>query len=410
MVPERSKSALRRVAARVASEVSRFGKRASTTVSSIRPVVSPWVGRATSRVALLSVHVDPAALRSALEEYLVRAVQTVGRAEHWPRPEATASDRAPAPGVLHLSREVELRLGQLQTLRDFTRADDPSEAVHQLRVASRRLRTFVDMFAPFADPVLVGSVRGPLREVTHAVRDLRDADVQAQGLEARLRQATSEPERIAVNHLLDRVRRNRRRCSERAEKRLKQLELGQLAGGLRSMLDQAALRAQAPSASYQLVAELAYRPMVDRARALAPVVGEAPSAKALHAFRLALKQLRYAAELIEPALGERFEAIHEHAKLLQELLGEHQDWVEFEKLVSKRHAKAVRSGRETLARGLGGILSQARRDREACRARCLQECSQLVSGPLFAGVPSVTETGVNGVLVSTTGALPSPRV
>ena len=407
MVPERSKSALRRVAERVAREVSRFGQRASTTVSSIKPVVSPWVGRASSSVALLSVHVDPAALRSALEEYLVRALQSVGKAESWQRNEARSHDRAPAPGVLHLSRAVELRLGQLQTLRDFERAHDPIEAVHQLRVASRRLRTFADMFAAFADPALVGSVNALLREVTHAMRDLRDADVQALGLEVRLRQATSEPERIATNHLLDRVRRRRRRCAERAEKRLQQLDLGELAGGLRGVLDQVALRAQAPSASYQLVAEVAYHPVVDRARALAPDVSATPSAKELHGFRLALKQLRYASELIEPALGDRFEAIHEHAKVLQDLLGEHQDWVEFEKLVSKRHKKAVRSGRETLARGLGGILSEARRDRELSRARCLQECSQLASGPLFAGVASVV---AQSEVTSAAGVLPWPRV
>jgi len=412
MVPERSKSALRRVAERVAREASRFGQRASITVSSIKPAVSPWVGRASSRVALLSVHVDPAALRSTLEEYLVRALQSVGKVESWQRNEAASNDRVPVPGVLHLSRAVELRLAQLQTLRDFERTDNPIEAVHQLRVASRRLRTFVDMFAAFVDPALVGSVRAPLREVTQAMRDLRDADVQALGLEARLRQATSEPERIAVNHLLDRVRRRRRRCAESAEKRVKQLDLGELAAGLRSMLDQAALRAQAPSASYRLVAELAYRPVVDRARAAAP--DEAPSAKAMHAFRLALKELRYGSELIEPALGDRFEAIHEHAKRLQDLLGEHQDWVEFEKLVSKRHKKAVRSGRETLARGLGGILSEARRDHELCRARCLQECSRLASSPLFAGVASVTEVSRSEVaqsaVTSATGALPSPRL
>lgn len=397
MVTQRPKSALRRAAERVAHEVSRFGERASASVSGIKPAVSPWVGRATSRVALLSVQVDPAALRSALEEYLVRAMQTVGVPESWRRSDAALGDRTPSPGVLHLSRAVEVHLGQLQKLQDFTRARDPVEAVHQLRVASRRLRTFVDMFEPFAEPGLVRAVRAPLRQITRAVRDLRDADVQSQGLEERLQKASSERERIAVNHLLDRVRRRRAIYAERAKKRLDKLDMGQLAGALRGMLDQVALRVAAPSASYQLVAELAYRPIVDDARALAPRLSQAPTAEALHRFRLALKQLRYAAELIEPALGGRFEAIHDHAKKLQGLLGEHQDWVEFEKLVSKRHAKAVRSDRETLARGLEGILEGARGEREACRSRCLEECSRLPGSALFTGLSSALN------------ALPLPR-
>ncbi|HEY6728475.1 MAG TPA: CHAD domain-containing protein, partial [Polyangiaceae bacterium] len=298
MVTLRPKSALRRAAERVAHQVSRLGERASATVSGIKPAVTPWVGRATSRVALLSVQVDPAALRGALEEYLARVVQTVGAPDSLLRGAAAPGERAPAPGVLHLSRAVELHFGQLQKLKDFARAHDPIEAVHQLRVTSRRLRTFVDMFEPFAEPALVRAARKPLRQITRAVRDVRDADVQAQGLAERLQQASSERERVAVNHLLDRVRKRRAAHAARAEKRLGKLEMGELGRALRGLLDQVALRAAAPSASYQLVAEVAYRPIVDEARALAPPPAEAPTAKALHRFRLALKQLRYAAELI----------------------------------------------------------------------------------------------------------------
>ena len=398
MVTQRPKSMLRRAAERVAREVSRAGERASATVSSIKPAVTPWVGRATSRVALLSVQVDPAALRGALEELFVRALQRVGEAGR--RGETVAGEQAPSPGVLHLSRTVEQHLVELQRQHDFSRTHDPIEAVHQLRVASRRLRTFVDMFGPFADPALVDSVRAPLRRITRAVRDLRDADVQAQGLEARLKTAASERERIAVNHLLDRVRRRRNFHAERAEKRLRKLELGELAAALRGMLDQVALRVQAPSASYRLVAEVAYQPVVDDARAAVPVDSEPPTAEALHHFRLSLKSLRYASELIEPALGPRFEAVHEHAKALQGMLGEHQDWVEFEKLVSKRHAKAVRTGRETLASGLEGMLGEARRKRELCRSRCLEECARLPNSTLFAGLTGAPHALPSAAVIS----------
>jgi CHAD domain-containing protein len=354
-------------------------------VADIKPAVVPWLGRATSRVALLSVQVDAAALRSAFEEYVRRTVQTVTTPGHFGRGESEPEERPVPPGVLHMSLAVEQRVAQLQRLQDFAHTRDPIEAVHQLRVASRHLRAFVDMFAPFVDPALVRSVRGPLGQITRAVRDVRDADVQAQGLEARLRTATSEAERIAVNHLLDRVHKRRVSRAARAEKRLKKLDFGQLAVTLRTMLDQVALRAQAPSASYRLVAEVAYQPIVEEARAAAPDLSEPPSAVALHEFRLALKKLRYGSELIQPALGDRFDAIRDHAKALQGMLGEHQDCVEFERLVSKRHAKAVKSGRSTLAAGLEGILDRTRRERELCRHRCIEECSRLPGSHLFAG-------------------------
>lgn len=384
---------------RLTETVTRWGGRASAAVSGVKPAVPPWVGRATSRASTLSVHVDPAALKSALEAYWVRAVQTVGVPDRLPREAAPGGERTLSPGVLHLSRAVELHLTQLHKLRDFARARDPIEAVHQLRVTSRRLRTFVDMFAPFTDPELAKAARTPLRKITRAVRDLRDADVQSQGLARRLQHATSEHERIALNHLLDRVRSRRLAYAKRAEKRLRKLDLGELGRALRGLLDQVALRVAAPAASYRLVAEVAYRPIVDEARARAPQAGELPTAESLHEFRLALKQLRYAAELIEPALNGSFEAIHDHAKRLQSLLGEHQDWVEFEKLVSKRRARAVRNGRETLAQGLEGILQGARRERESCRCRCLEECARLPGSALFGGFAPAAPN-----------ALPSPRV
>jgi len=154
------------------------------------------------------------------------------------------------------------------------------------------------------------------------------------------------------------------------------------------MLDQVALRACAPSASYELVAELAYQPIVKETQAAVPELSVPPSAEALHEFRLALKKLRYASELIQPALGARFDEIRDHAKALQGTLGEHQDYVEFEKLVSKRHIEAVRSGRATLALGLQGVLDQTRREREICRHRCIEECSRLPDSRLFTGFTS----------------------
>lgn len=388
MASQTPQKLLRRAAERVARTVSQLGERAAATVAEIKPAVVPWVGRATSRARLLPVHVDAVALRSAFEEYVRRTVQSVGMPSHWRRGESEPLERAVAPGVLHLSRAVEARLAQLLKLHDFADNHDPTEAVHQLRVASRHLRAFVDMFAPFVDPALVRSVRKPLRQITRAVRDLRDADVQAQGLKARMRRATSEPERIAVNHLLDRVHKRQVFHAERAEKRLRKVELGQLATTLRAMLDQVALRACAPSASYELVAELAYQPIVKETQAAVPELSVPPSAEALHEFRLALKKLRYASELIQPALGARFDEIRDHAKALQGTLGEHQDYVEFEKLVSKRHIEAVRSGRATLALGLQGVLDQTRREREICRHRCIEECSRLPDSRLFTGFTS----------------------
>src|SRR4051812_41121862 len=49
----------------------------------------------------------------------------------------------------HLAKIVHKRLSQLEEVKHFETAEDPVEAVHDLRVASRRLRAFVDVFEPW---------------------------------------------------------------------------------------------------------------------------------------------------------------------------------------------------------------------------------------------------------------------
>lgn len=356
-----------------------LGRKAASVVARVKPTVSPLVERAVAQIALVSVSVDVVQLRGALEELLKRSVQTVDV------PVKPVVQPPPVAGVLHLTRLVEQRIAQIQRLFDFAECRDPVEAVHQLRVASRRLRAFVDMFAPFVEPKLARRARRQLRKITRAVRDLRDSDVQTEDLERRLVAATTERERIAVNHLLDHARRTRQRLAGKAQKKLSRIDQGELASRLRAALDQVALRVQSPAASYELIAELAYEPILAQAREAFPDWGSTPSAEALHRFRLALKRLRYASELIEPALGEGFAEVYEPVKRLQTTLGQHQDSVEFERLLLDRRARAVRHGRATLAQGLEVILEQAKRERAAHRERCAAECAELSAVRWFRG-------------------------
>jgi CHAD domain-containing protein len=258
--------------------------------------------------------------------------------------------------------------------------------VHQLRVASRRLRAFVDMFGSTVDPKLGDALTPRLRQVTRAMREIRDSDVLSSNLESRLARATSEPERVALNHLLDRTKRRRRKHVTKAQRSLGEVEFGEVARLLRSMLDEIAVRSQAPSGSYELLAHVAYQPIVDAAREARARVEPTSTPEELHQLRLSLKQLRYASELIQPALGERFAEIQNRAKRLQTVLGDHQDHAELERLVTRRQEKALQSRRETLSVGLNGVLEQVRGERARCQRLCFDECSKLCGQRLFAQV------------------------
>jgi CHAD domain-containing protein len=168
-----------------------------------------------------------------------------------------------------------------------------------------------------------------------------------------------------------------------ARKQLGSIDLYAMGEALRKMLDQLARRAQSPSATYSLLAEVAFEPVLQEARRKSPTGDELPDVGQLHEFRLSLKKLRYAAELIEPVLGERFEEVHLHAKRLQNVIGEHQDSVEFQKLVERRYEKAVRRRRTVLSAGLQRVLDQARQERRERYERCAEACQNTAAPKLF---------------------------
>jgi CHAD domain-containing protein len=362
------------------------GQRASKAAERVQPALTPLLKSALLRVSPSRAVTEAGAVRIVLEQYFRAIVHSSEPAEvSQARPSATVARARPAipPGVLHLTRSVERRLGQIKRSTAFAKTDDPVEAVHQLRVASRRLSAFVDMFEAFVEAELVAASRRSLRQLTRTVRKLRDADVQLLRLENGLRQASSEPERVAYNHLLDWVRAKRKREAKRTKQRLETFDLAPLAGALRQMLDQLALRATSPSTDYELLAELAFEPVLKHVRNTLPKPSAMGESEPWHRFRLALKRLRYAAELVEPALGQRYQEIHGQAKRLQGLLGEQQDAVVFARLVQQRHEKALREQRATLALGLATVRTEANRERQRLNQRCAELCDGLSGPKLF---------------------------
>ena len=60
--------------------------------------------------------------------------------------------------------------------------DPPEHAVHQARVATRRLRSDLKTFGPFLDPVWLRHTTAELKWLGNRLGQVRDADVLAQRL------------------------------------------------------------------------------------------------------------------------------------------------------------------------------------------------------------------------------------
>ena len=269
-----------------------------------------------------------------------------------PRDPATAGSVV-APGLAaHLGQVVHKRLGQLVETIDFVEKDDAVEALHDLRVASRRLRAFVKLFEPLLDPPIVAHVGKPLRRVTRAAGELRDIDVQLSLIEERVSAQTTDAARAALEHLLERVHGRRSGVEAHARRKLRKVRPVDLSVGVAAALGEVVARLPPSPGDAARLAWTLLDPIVDEMDVHDRAAGSGAPPEALHRLRISVKKLRYALELVAPLLGEDQRELIKRAETLQELLGSHHDLHVISGLMDDERAKLEERGRKTLPFGL----------------------------------------------------------
>jgi CHAD domain-containing protein len=206
------------------------------------------------------------------------------------------------PGAIRLREMIEEQRQALLAHDPGTRLGDDPENLHQHRVAARRTRAFLRATRNALDPVWRRSLLGPLRELGGVTGPMRDLDVLLEHVRGELR-GLGEPDRSGGDLLLALL--------EREHEMARRTLLAAL-DGIGYRLLHARLRLP-PRLAAGLVA------VVDR-------LGKHPGENEIHALRIMLKRVRYAAELAAPERKARREFLAD-AKVLQDLLGEHQDAV-----------------------------------------------------------------------------------
>lgn len=177
---------------------------------------------------------------------------------------------------------------------------DAPEFIHQMRVALRRLRSALRLFAPVLPEGAVADLALPLRALAGDLGELRDRDVLQSELLAPVLKLDAGK---SVQRLDDRLHSMRQQVRGRVVAALQDGRQARLMIALLATLhrlpqtadDNAALRALAHKRLGR-----AHARMVDACRhAAAGDIG------ALHALRIDVKRLRYAIEFFAPLLGPR---------------------------------------------------------------------------------------------------------
>ena len=246
------------------------------------------------------------------------------------------------PGAMRLRTMLEEQRTALLAHDPGTRLGEDPENLHQHRVAARRARAFLRATRAHLDPAWERTAADALRTLGESTGPVRDLDVLLEHVGSEI--AALDPEdREAGTGVIARLDAGRatarRRLAEALDGEAYRFVLTQLRMPPR-------LAEDADGVPLARVARAEFRRLAKKVERL----GKHPAETEIHGLRIALKRARYATELSAPE-GKAARRFLADARVLQDLLGEHQDAVVAERLLraatvdDERTAAAFVAGR-----------------------------------------------------------------
>lgn len=219
---------------------------------------------------------------------------------------------------------------------------DP-EDIHDLRVASRRLREGFALFAPCYPSREIARLARGVKRVTQLLGAIRNAD-EALLFFTALADELGAACRGDLDRLLLSFRKERKGELARLTDGLRELVTGRMRARYRRVIAAPALFAPPPGVDP--LAPLAGFARVALDARFADVVALVPAARrpgeveAQHRLRIAIKRYRYRMEILSPLVGQSFPELHAAIKEYQDLLGKMHDLDVFAQLVRESHFAA----------------------------------------------------------------------
>lgn len=258
--------------------------------------------------------------------------------------------RKPRAGALLIDR-IATQVDRLAAEDLRVRRNEP-DAVHQLRVAGRRLRSALQAYRPLLDRRRTDALVEALRAFGQELAPARDAEVLHERIADGLR---SLPPELLLGPAQAQLTRHFARIEAEARARVLEALDGEAYAALRGDLDELVARPpltrQARNRARTEIPALLRRTARRLERAMTVATSSATSAperdEAVHAARKAGKRLRYAAEVASPVVGKARGLKH-----LQTALGEHQDTVVARVALRELGARAHAAGENGFSFGI----------------------------------------------------------
>jgi len=274
---------------------------------------------------------------------------------------------------------IRRQVSRLARELDGCRQAKDAEFVHQARVASRRLRSGMRMFAECVPAKKAKRWRKEIRRLTKSLGPARDADVQIEFVREFLAGVTERKCRAGIRRLLVRLRQHRARLQPRIVKAVDRMEKSGVLKAMRastkatqSLLEGREVTIQSPFVFLQ--AERLILRKLEDVLAVQDCLANPADAARHHEMRIATKRLRYTMEICRPIYEGRLDDLIDIAKRIQTYLGDIHDcdvWMEslpaFMEEERARTQEYYGSARpfQRLALGLEYLRENRRQQREA---------------------------------------------
>jgi len=242
-----------------------------------------------------------------------------------------ANTDCPDDAAKVIQQVLKARLKKMCSLREHALDGDGPEGVHDMRVASRRLRSALSDFKPYLRKGSIPLTR--LKEIARSLGAVRDEDVVLAALED-LSSKADKNIRAGIETIAEEHRRQRRQARILLEHAIWPAAIAEFRDDFRASLRKAIRipddeAASKRSANQVLTfSQVGKRVIGDRLQQLSEAgdsVYRPLQTKKLHELRILAKRLRYAVELFAACWGDEFKKFAAEIARLQTSLGELHD-------------------------------------------------------------------------------------
>lgn len=280
-----------------------------------------------------------------------------------------AAAESPASLAIRLSDGIRLRARPLSRLARAVITEESVEALHDLRVASRRLRSAAAIMEHTMPRRRVRPVARQLKHLTRTLGTTREIDVDIDLLQRLLSTAELADERAAIEHVLEKLGRRHEKAHDCMIAGLRRLHVARL----RRAVTNLSRRIPPSNASDDARdADDILAPLIEHAFAGLPALRQSERPAQLHEMRIAVKRLRYAFEWLAPAAPGGFASLIQRATALQDCIGHHHDLFQLQETLTQMEPGLEERGRTALLTGLRRCREKVSIERQQAYARFLE--------------------------------------